>query len=100
MRIREFNLLTAANGIEALSILESHAGEVGVILTDCVMPVMDGVALVRALQSKHQRIRVIASTGVLNEARHEEMAMLGVHVFLQKPYTVTELLAALNRVSC
>lgn len=97
LRIKEFeNVFTAENGREALSVVDLHDGEVDVVLTDSVMPVMDGLASVRALRARHRTIQIIAATGLPDAVRQEEMQRLGVQTFLPEPFDVPELIAALK----
>jgi two-component system, chemotaxis family, chemotaxis protein CheY len=80
-------ILEAANGAEALEILESH--EVHWLLTDINMPVMNGAELLReiARRDKWRRLgKVIISTDG-SAARRAEAAALDVHCYLEKPFS-------------
>jgi two-component system chemotaxis response regulator CheY len=79
-------VLEAANGLEALKLLETHA--VDVIFTDINMPEMTGTELLREVV-KHPEwnriIRVIVSTDG-SEARRAEVAGLNAHAYVEKPF--------------
>jgi len=79
-------VLEAANGIEALRMLESHA--IDVLFTDINMPEMTGTELLREV-AKHPEwsriIRVIVSTDG-SQARREEVAGLHAHAYVEKPF--------------
>jgi CheY-like chemotaxis protein len=62
------------------------------VLTDVVMPYIDGVALTRALKKLNPEVKIIASTGQGESARTGELQSLGVDSFLSKPYTTEKLL--------
>lgn len=79
-------VLEAANGLEALKLLETHT--VDVIFTDINMPEMTGTELLREVV-KHPEwnriIRVIVSTDG-SEARRAEVAGLNAHAYVEKPF--------------
>jgi CheY-like chemotaxis protein len=86
----------AAEGREALAILERWSCDL--IITDLRMPGMSGHALLRELRSRGNRVPAIVITGYLPDISQEEAAGLMVSVVLAKPFSVSELAAALNRV--
>jgi two-component system chemotaxis response regulator CheY len=91
-------VLEAANGAEALSILE--ANEVDVLLTDINMPVMTGAELLRQIAGRERWRglgRVIISTDG-SSARREQAAGLNVHHYLEKPFTPEVLRDVLTEV--
>lgn len=76
----------AANGAEALEVLESH--DVDALFTDINMPVMTGPELLRAIAAnpKYQNLlRVIISTDG-SEARRNEVRELDVRLYVEKPF--------------
>jgi hypothetical protein len=62
-------------------------GRISLVLTDIMMPFMDGVALIRALKKLDPRIKVVASSGLGQADRMAELKNLSVKAFLAKPYT-------------
>jgi PAS domain S-box-containing protein len=97
---QNYRVLAAKNGLEALAVVHRHGQALDAVVTDLMMPEMDGVDLVRALRKLHPRLKIIASSGMGTEKegslRAEELAALSVKSFLAKPYTVDKLLAALH----
>jgi two-component system, cell cycle sensor histidine kinase and response regulator CckA len=91
-------VLTASDGIEALTVYALHGSEIGAVLTDMMMPYMDGPTTIRALQALNPQIKVIASSGLAQQEKVSEMAALGVKHFLSKPYTADQLLKTLADV--
>ena len=91
-----YKVLSAANGLAALSLYNEHASEIKLVLADVMMPEMDGVKLARALKEINPQIKIIASTGQATESRQAELRALGVNVILRKPYDAQKLLAALH----
>jgi signal transduction histidine kinase len=93
-----YRTLAAVDGSEALSIYVSHARDIKAVLTDVLMPVVDGVALYRALRKINPLVRLIAATGEEEETRRAELSSLGVNAFLTKPFGTEMLLHTLRSV--
>lgn len=90
-----YSVLTAADGTEALALYAQHGSEIKVVLTDMMMPYLDGPATIRALQKLNPNIKIIASSGLADNGKAVEAADLGVKNFLPKPYTADKLLKLL-----
>ena len=93
-----YRALTASDGAQAVALFARHAGEVKVVITDMMMPVMDGAALIAALRTLEPQIKIIASSGHYAEGKIVEAASAGVNSFLIKPYTAEQLLKSLADV--
>jgi CheY-like chemotaxis protein len=93
-----YKVMTASDGTEALAIYADHKNEIEVVLTDMVMPFMDGPATIRALQRMNPGVRIIAASGLGTGQRAGEGPLEGVAVFLNKPYTAEKLLKTLAQV--
>ena len=93
-----YTVLTASDGTEALALYADKKNEIAVVLTDMVMPFMDGPATIRALQRMNPKVRIIAASGLGAGQRAGEGALEGVSVFLNKPYTAEKLLKTLAQV--
>jgi PAS domain S-box-containing protein len=93
-----YRALTAADGTEAIALYAQHKGEIEVVLTDMMMPYMDGLATIRALQKLNPQVKIIASSGLAENAKAIEAGNAGVKTFLTKPYTAGKLMEALAEV--
>lgn len=93
-----YRVMTASDGTEALALYADKKNEIDVVLTDMVMPFMDGPATIRALQRMNPKVRIIAASGLGAGHRAGEGALEGVSVFLNKPYTAEKLLKTLAQV--
>jgi PAS domain S-box-containing protein len=93
-----YKVLTASDGTEALAAYADKKNEIAVVLTDMVMPFMDGPATIRALQRMNPKVRIIAASGLGTGHHAGEGALEGVSVFLNKPYTAEKLLKTLAEV--
>jgi len=88
-----YRALTASDGTEAVALYAQHKNEIKVVLTDIMMPYMDGLVTIRALQKLNPNVRIIASSGLAENSKIE-----GVRGFLAKPYTAERLLNTLAEV--
>ena len=93
-----YKVLTASDGTEALAFYADKKNEIAVVLTDMVMPFMDGPATIRALQRMNPKVRIIAASGLGAGQHAGEGVLEGVAVFLNKPYTAEKLLKTLAQV--
>ena len=88
-----YGVLTAGDGVEALALYAQHQPEIALVITDQMMPYMDGTTTVRALRKINPAIKVIGSSGLAGNAK-AEFSSVGVDDFLVKPYSAERLLKA------
>jgi len=93
-----YTVLTASDGTEALALYADKKNDIAVVLTDMVMPFMDGPATIRALQRMNSEVKIIAASGLSAGHKAGESSLDGVKIFLSKPYTAEKLLKALAEV--
>jgi signal transduction histidine kinase/CheY-like chemotaxis protein len=98
LKLRGYNVLEAAGGEEALELVRNHPGAIHLLITDVVMPNMDGPTLVRAVKPLKPDMAVIFMSGYAEEAfrRHDEKAE-DLH-FLPKPFGLKQLAAKVKDV--
>ncbi|HKF99652.1 MAG TPA: response regulator [Xanthobacteraceae bacterium] len=89
-----YNALVASNGKQALEILASE--EVDLILTDFMMPIMDGPAFMSALAEHHSGIPVVMMSSLQESAVRQRCD--SYRIFLRKPFREADVLDALRRV--
>jgi PAS domain S-box-containing protein len=87
-----YRVMTADNGATALGAFASHKDEIRVVITDMMMPVMDGPVTIRALQKLNPQVCIIASSGLTESIDAADLDQLGVKTFLIKPYDAKTLL--------
>ncbi|MBS1809812.1 MAG: PAS domain S-box protein [Acidobacteria bacterium] len=93
-----YTVLTASDGTEALALYAQHGDKIKVVLTDMMMPYLDGPATIRALQKFNPNVKIIASSGLADNGKAVEATDLGVRLFLPKPYTADKLLKLLAEI--
>ena len=87
----------ASGGAEALRCLQELGGSVDLVITDMMMPDMDGPALVAKLKEGRPRLKIIGVSGLDFDLRKEEMRAQGFSEILRKPYDVATLVAAVRK---
>ena len=93
-----YRVLLAADGAEAVSLYSAHRSEVSLVLTDMMMPVMDGPATIQVLLRMNPQVCIIAASGMNAEGMEGRAASSGVRNFIPKPYTAETLLKTLDAV--
>ncbi|MBI4062006.1 MAG: PAS domain S-box protein [Elusimicrobia bacterium] len=91
-----FTVIEAVNGREALDICLNHAGPIQLMLTDMVMPEMDGPELAERLATLRPEIRVVFMSGYTEHARIENDARRPAAAFIQKPFSPSELVQTIR----
>jgi len=93
-----YHVLTANNGATGVAMYVQHQSEIALVLTDMMMPVMDGRATIHALKQINPAVKIIAASGLGVNEEVSKGAALGVRHFLPKPYTAETLLITLRTV--
>jgi CheY-like chemotaxis protein len=89
-----YETLLAEDGREALDLMRGTP--LDLVITDMVMPELDGLELVAALQGEFPKVPIIAVSGT-SAAKLNKSARLGAHAILVKPVDPTELLEEVER---
>ena len=95
-----YQVTTARNGIQAIARVTEQGPSIKAIITDIMMPQMDGLALTRSVRKLQPDLPIVAATGLLNPPGEDDRAGqfrdLGVHHFLLKPFHAEDLLTTLQ----
>jgi PAS domain S-box-containing protein len=86
-----YRVITAANGAEAVSLYAKQPLAVSLVITDMMMPIMDGIATIHVLGCINPCVRIIAASGLLLAENSAKASAAGVRDFLQKPYSAETL---------
>ena len=93
-----YQTLSARNGREGLQVAKSYDGDIHLLLTDVVMPQMNGKELAKALEQKYPKMKVLFTSGYTeNVIAHHGVLDTGVH-FISKPYNPKDLSKKLREV--
>jgi len=95
---RGYRVMEAASCAEALSKSEGFAGPIHILVTDLVMPVMNGEELAAKLRTSRPEMRVLFTSGSTDPASAETAASAGGAAYLQKPFAPDELAAKVRAI--
>lgn len=94
-----YTVLEAANGVEALSVASQHPnGDIDLLLTDVVMPLIGGRELSTKLKNIHPEVKVIYTSGYTDEAVIRHGMLEPGTDFVQKPYSLAGLTQKIRSV--
>ncbi len=91
-----YKVITACDGIEAIALYAEHRDEISIVLTDMMMPSMDGLTTIRTLRKINPQVKIIAISGLASGDKLAAVIGTGVKTFLSKPFTTQELLKTLD----
>jgi two-component system cell cycle sensor histidine kinase/response regulator CckA len=94
LEAKGYRVLTAASGEEAAEIFAEEGSGIDLLLTDVIMPELDGPSLVRRIRAGRPDLKVIFMSGYADGASVDE---LGEAQFLAKPFTLKALAEAVKR---
>ena len=89
-----YRVVEAKDGPEALAVFAQQCDSVQLVLSDLMLPHMEGTALLRALKEMKPDVSIIASTGAEDPETMKALESIGITRFLSKPYDRLTLLAA------
>jgi CheY-like chemotaxis protein len=93
-----FKVFTATSGPEALAMIDRELGPVHLIITDLIMPFMDGRQTVTALRKLLPEVPIIAISGLDQEKSDDLSSDIPAAAFIQKPFTADRLLTTVDQV--
>jgi two-component system, cell cycle sensor histidine kinase and response regulator CckA len=96
LRSRGYNVIEASNGIEAMEALEQKNGAVDLVVSDVVMPEMDGPTLLKTMRGRNPDLKIIFVSGYAEDAFEKSLPENQQFAFLPKPFTLSQLVAAVK----
>ena len=90
-----YQVITACDGTDAIATFLKSPNKPALVLTDMMMPNMDGPALIQALRKIEPGLPIIGASG-LNQQMQAQVSSLGVKHLLRKPYSADVLLNAMG----
>ena len=95
---RGYTVLEAGNGVEAIELFEAQGGLVDLVVSDVVMPEMDGPTLLKELRKRNPALKIIFVSGYAEEAFEKSLPAGEQFSFLPKPFTLKQLVAAVKEI--
>ena len=96
LRGHGYRTLVAADGQEALALFRESRGEIQIVVSDFMMPRLDGPATIREMRRIQTDIRTIIITGLGEDGRIAEAKAAGANTVIAKPFTAEQLLNAIH----
>jgi len=96
LQSRGYTVFEAESGIEALRIIEERQGAIDIVVSDVVMPEMDGPTLLKELRLRYPDIKFIFVSGYAREAFAKNLPEDADFSFLPKPFSLKQLAAAVK----
>jgi CheY-like chemotaxis protein len=93
-----YRVLTATNGAEAVALYAQNRHNIAVVLTDMMMPFMDGPTTIYAMLKINPQIKIVAASGLAATGGTTKAPAPSVKHFLTKPYTAEALLEVLRQI--
>jgi two-component system cell cycle sensor histidine kinase/response regulator CckA len=91
-----YRVIVAADGALGAAAYATHHADVAVVITDMMMPGLDGPATMGALKAINPQVRLIAASGLADESRVAQALEAGASLVLPKPFTAGVLLRTLR----
>jgi two-component system cell cycle sensor histidine kinase/response regulator CckA len=91
LRSRGYSVIEASNGIEAMEALEEKNGAVDLVVSDVVMPEMDGPTLLREMRARNPNLKIIFVSGYAEDAFEKSLPENEQFAFLPKPFALSAL---------
>ncbi|KAB2917848.1 MAG: response regulator [Hyphomicrobiaceae bacterium] len=88
-----YEVLEAGTGVEALEVMEREKGRVDIVVSDVVMPEMDGPSLLKELRKTNPGLKIIFVSGYPDDAFKKTLDDDEDYAFLPKPFTLPQLAA-------
>lgn len=94
-----YQVLTAADGEEAIDIYRRHKGEINMVLLDLGLPKISGVEVFGMMKEADPAVCVVVASGYLERETKSKMHQAGVTHFVDKPYMIDKVLETLGACS-
>ena len=98
LRNKGYTVLEANSGEAALAVMESYTGEIDLLVTDVVMPRMDGATLIERVRERQPDFKVIMISGYAEDSFRERLDATKNVNFLPKPFSLAQLAGMVKEV--
>ena len=93
LRSRGYSVIEAANGVEAMEVMAENDGAVDLVVSDVVMPEMDGPTMLKEMRAKNPNVKIIFVSGYAEDAFEKSLPENQQFAFLPKPFALAALVA-------
>lgn len=96
LRSRGYTVIEAGNGVEAMEAIDREQGAIDLVVSDVVMPEMDGPTLLVEMRKRNPDLKIIFVSGYAEDAFEKSLPENQQFNFLPKPFTLSQLVAAVK----
>ncbi len=96
LEMEGFSVLQADDGKQGLELLEKHAAEVGLLITDLNLPRVAGMDLIARARLLNPSIKIVGTSGMSGKTVHDMVIKAGADDFIAKPFKPSEAIAKLK----
>ncbi|MEO7933764.1 MAG: ATP-binding protein, partial [Chthoniobacterales bacterium] len=93
-----YRVIVASDGAEAIAVYATRSNEVAAVITDVMMPGVDGIAAIQVLLRMNPNLPIIAASGLTTDSQSARATQVGVKYFLPKPCTAGKMLQMLRDI--
>ncbi len=93
-----FDVLTAADGHQAIEVYEKHSEEIAGILLDLTMPQKDGAEVFHDIRKLNPKVKIILTSGFNEQDATKQFVGKGLAGFIQKPFVSADLLRKIKEI--
>lgn len=97
LELHGYTVLTSSDGMEAVALYAEMKNEIDLVITDVMMPYLEGTALIQVFHKMNPALKIIASSGFKGNDPTPKLSPGEVFAFLLKPYTSSHLLETLHK---
>ena len=98
LRNKGYTVLEAPSGEAAMEVLGNGENQIDLLITDVVMPQMDGPSLIREVRERRPDIKVICISGYAEDAFRKKLDKSSDIHFLPKPFSLNQLAGTVKKV--
>ncbi|HTY35524.1 MAG TPA: PAS domain S-box protein [Bacteroidota bacterium] len=98
LTLKGYHVYTSVDGEEALSLFDTHADEIDMVITDIGLPRTNGEKLCRCLLERRSNLPIIVVSGYVDPEKEQSLKTMGVDVVLTKPYKLNGLFASIRKI--
>lgn len=93
-----YRVIVASNGAEAVALYAQNVQNIELVLTDMMMPIMDGPSTILALRQINSKVKIVGASGISQNGKVAKAVGAGIGHFLPKPYSAEIMLRMIHSV--
>jgi len=98
LEVSGYEVITAVNGIDALTQYENRHTDVDIVILDNMLPGLSGHEVFIEMKKINPQIKALMCSGYCSGKEYEAARKAGIRYFLDKPYTIEELIEILEKI--